>query len=81
MMQFKKEIREKNHIFSLYVNCAGRSCAWSGGEEEEASVISQESNNDIPLIGAYIGVEFTPVLGKTYPVDWNGVLSAFYLND
>ena len=81
VLKFNEEIKGKNHIFSLYVNCAGRSCAWSGGEEEEASVITQESNNDIPLLGAYIGVEFTPVLGKTYPVDWNGVLSAFYLND
>jgi len=79
--EFNEKTKGKNHLFSLYVNCAGRSCAWSGGEEEEASVISQESNNNIPLLGAYIGVEFTPVLGKTYPVDWNGVLSAFYLSN
>ena len=35
LIKFNEEIKGKNHIFSLYVNCAGRSCAWSGGEEEE----------------------------------------------
>ena len=66
-------------VFSLYINCAGRTRAWCGHHEEEADVLRQAFETKAPLAGCYCGVEFTPVLGRSRAVDWNGVLTQFIL--
>ena len=68
-----------NPVFALYIDCAGRASAFSGGEEEEASVLRAELGSHIPLLGFYSGVEIAPMLGRNRPLDWTGVLTLFTL--
>jgi small ligand-binding sensory domain FIST len=66
-------------IFALYVDCAGRSSAFSGAELEEASLLQAELGLELPLLGFYSGVEIAPLLGRSRPLDWTGVLTLFTL--
>jgi hypothetical protein len=66
-------------VFALYIDCAGRSCAFSGAEVEEAGVLQAELGSNIPLLGFYSGVEVAPLLGQSRPLDWTGVLTLFTL--
>jgi hypothetical protein len=66
-------------LFALYIDCAGRSSAWCGHSEEEADTFRDCFGLPVPIMGCYIGVEMTPVRGRTRPCDWNGVLTVFTL--
>jgi small ligand-binding sensory domain FIST len=66
-------------VFALYIDCAGRTCAFSGAEVEEAGILQAELGPDIPLLGFYSGVEIAPLLGQSRPLDWTGVLTLFTL--
>lgn len=62
-------------VFGFYIDCAGRSAAFSDTLTEEAAEIQKVCNeNDIPLLGFYSGVEIAPLLGKNRGLDWTGVL-------
>jgi hypothetical protein len=60
---------------SLSMDCAGRSRAFSGAETEEASLVQQALGEQVPLLGFYSGVEIAPLLGRSRPLDWTGVLT------
>jgi len=64
-------------VFALYIDCAGRSSGFSGAEIEEAGILQAELGPDIPLLGFYSGVEIAPLLGRSRPLDWTGVLTLF----
>ncbi len=64
-------------LLALYIDCAGRSCAFSGAEVEEASIVQSAMGDEIPLLGFYSGVEIASLLGRSRPLDWTGVLSLF----
>ncbi len=66
---------------AFYIDCAGRACAFGGGDVEEASILQTEMGRDIPLLGFYSGVELAPLLGRTRPLDWTGVLTVFTLEN
>ena len=66
-------------VFSLYIDCAGRSTAFSGMEEDEAAPVRQQVGALCPLLGFYSGVEIAPFLGRARPLDWTGVLVVFTL--
>ena len=68
-------------VFALYIDCAGRTSAFSGSEVEEASVLQAELGREIPLLGFYSGVEIAPLMGQSRPLDWTGVLTLFTLED
>jgi small ligand-binding sensory domain FIST len=72
--------QDKHVLFSMYVDCAGRTTAWCGHSEEEADVLRSNFGSRAPLAGCYCGVEFTPVMGRSRAVDWNGVLTQFVVN-
>ncbi len=61
--------------FALYIDCAGRSRAYSGAEQEEAALVQAEIPKTVPLLGLYSGVEIGPLSGRSRPLDWTGVLS------
>ena len=63
--------------FGLYIDCAGRSMAFSGMEEDEAAPVRQQVDALCPLLGFYSGVEIAPFLGRARPLDWTGVLVVF----
>jgi hypothetical protein len=62
-------------FFAFYIDCAGRTCAFSGADMEEASLIQAKLPQDIPLLGFYSGVEIAPLMGRSRPLDWTGVLT------
>jgi hypothetical protein len=62
---------------ALYIDCAGRACAFCGDEVEEASILQEVIGESMPLIGFYSGVELAPCIDRTRPLDWTGVLSVF----
>jgi len=64
-------------LFALYIDCAGRTSAWSGAEVEEAAVLQRELAGQVPLLGFYSGVEIAPLFGRSRPLDWTGVLTMF----
>ena len=61
-------------FFGLYIDCAGRTSAFSGAEREEAAIVQEIIGERIPLLGFYSGVEIAPLLGKSRGLDWTGVL-------
>ena len=63
--------------FALYIDCAGRACNFSGSEVEEAGIIRKIIGNSMPLLGFFSGVEIAPLLGRSRPLDWTGVLTIF----
>lgn len=64
-------------VFGLYFDCAGRSMAFSGMEEDEAAPVRQQVGTQCPFLGFYSGVEIAPFLGRARPLDWTGVLVLF----
>jgi hypothetical protein len=70
-------IKSGRGLGALYINCAGRACAFCGDEIEEASILQEVIGHTMPLIGFYSGVELAPCIDKTRPLDWTGVLAVF----
>jgi small ligand-binding sensory domain FIST len=68
---------EGQPLFALYIDCAGRSMAFSGLEEDETAPIREQVGACCPLLGFYSGVEIAPLLGRSRPLDWTGVLAVF----
>lgn len=66
-----------NAEFALYIDCAGRASAFSGSETEEADIVRKIIGESIPFLGFYSGVEIAPLLGRSRPLDWTGVLTVF----
>ncbi|MCD4848399.1 MAG: FIST C-terminal domain-containing protein [Candidatus Aegiribacteria sp.] len=63
--------------FALYIDCAGRASSFSGSEVEEAGIVRKIIGDSMPLLGFYSGVEIAPLLGRSRPLDWTGVLTVF----
>jgi hypothetical protein len=68
----------KQALFGLYIDCAGRTAAYSKTTVEEAAEIQTALNRfSCPLLGFYSGVEIAPFLEKSRGLDWTGVLLVF----
>lgn len=61
-------------FFALYIDCAGRAAAFSGGAREEAAEVQRALGARVPLLGFYSGVEIAPFLGRSRGLDWTAVL-------
>ena len=62
-------------LFALYIDCAGRTAAFSKTAGEEATEIQKALNRvGCPLLGFYSGVEIAPFLNKSRGLDWTGLL-------
>jgi len=68
-------ISDSNALLAFYIDCAGRSAAFSGVPSEEAGAITGVFNGRVPVLGFYSGVEITPLMGRSRPLDWTGVLT------
>ncbi len=74
-------LRGRHLLFGLYFDCAARASAFSGTEEEEAELMLRSLGDTLPLLGFYSGVEIAPLLGRSRPLDWTGVLTFFALRE
>lgn len=72
-----EQIDRKKSEFALYIDCAGRASGFSGSEVEEAGIVRKIIGDTMPLLGFYSGVEIAPLLGRSRPLDWTGVLTVF----
>jgi len=69
---------DKEPIWGFYIDCAGRSAAFSESLTEEAEEVQKIFNkHNIPLFGFYSGVEIAPFIDKNRGLDWTGVLVIF----
>ncbi len=75
--KLQEQVDPQQPLFAFYVDCIGRASAFSGAEVEEASILQQSLAADVPLFGFYSGVEIAPLLGRSRPLDWTGVLTLF----
>ncbi|MFP4496179.1 MAG: FIST signal transduction protein [Halochromatium sp.] len=71
------ELGAATPLFGLYIDCAGRSLAFSGTEEEESAPVRDLIGARCPLLGFFSGVEIAPVQGRPRPLDWTGVMAVF----
>jgi hypothetical protein len=79
-MELMDTIRSEGRkaVFGLYIDCAGRSAAYSNTAGEEAAEVQNALNRfDCPLLGIYSGVEIAPFLGRSRGLDWTGLLLVF----
>ena len=67
-------VSEHDLVFGLYIDCAGRSMAFSGMDEDESAPVRERVSDHCPFIGFYSGVEVAPFMGRARPLDWTGVL-------
>ena len=75
--EFFEKLDDRELIFSMYIDCAGR-CAGYGGIEMEDAVVIQEAVKDrVPLLGLYTGVEIGSIGGRPRGLDWTGVFCVF----
>ncbi len=73
-----EELEGEDCLLALYIDCAGRTRSFSGSQVEEAAVLIDHCRPEIPLLGFYSGVEIAPLMGRSRPLDWTGVLSVLY---
>lgn len=67
---------QRQPIFGLYIDCAGRTATFSDTITEEASeVVDILNKHKTPLLGFYSGVEVAPMFGRSIGLDWTGVLT------
>lgn len=62
-------------LVAFYFDCAGRAGALSGLPTEEAAIVQGNLGAEVPLCGFYSAVEIAPILGRSRPLDWTGVLT------
>lgn len=72
---------QQSPLFGLYFDCAGRSMAFIGMEEDETAPVREQLGACCPLLGFYSGVEIAPFMGRARPLDWTGVLALFTLTN
>lgn len=65
----------RDALLALYIDCAGRAGAFSGAPFEEAAAITDALGGNVPVLGFYSGVEIAPLMGRSRPLDWTGVLT------
>jgi len=65
----------KKPLAALYFDCAGRAGGVSGLPAEEADILQTHLGPELPLCGFYSAVEIAPILGRSRPLDWTGVLT------
>lgn len=71
------DLGDRVPLFALYIDCAGRSMAFNGLDEDESTPVRELIGTRCPLLGFFSGVELGPVRGRTRPLDWTGVLAVF----
>jgi small ligand-binding sensory domain FIST len=62
---------------ALYIDCGGRAGFFCHSDTEEGDVLRESLGARVPLLGFYSGVEIAPLLGRSRPLDWTGVLTIF----
>jgi hypothetical protein len=73
-----ERLADKACVLGLYFDCAGRSGLVSGSTSEEAQLMVRLCRPDLPVLGFFSGVEIAPLMGRSRPLDWTGVLTVIH---
>ena len=72
--QLFAQLGDRKPVMAFYIDCAGRTAAFSGMDREEAAEVQKALGARVPLLGWYVGSE----IAKAGPVmqshNWTGVL-------
>jgi CheY-like chemotaxis protein len=71
------DLDDREPVFGMYINCAGRCAGYAGTEMEDALYIQQSVAGRVPVLGLYNGVEIAPIGGRSRGLDWTGVFCLF----
>ncbi len=71
------ELGNREPIFSMFANCAGRSIGYGGAELEDATALQQAVAGRTSVFGLYNGVEIASINGRLRSLDWTGVFCLF----
>ena len=70
----KQKASKKKPLLYFYINCAGRSKPFAGGELEDVTEIQKIIGSETPFVGFYSGVEVAKLGNHLQALDWTGVL-------
>ncbi len=70
----QKKAANKKPLFYFYINCAGRTKPYAGGELEDVEEVQKVIGKDTPFMGFYSGVEVAKLGNHLQALDWTGVL-------
>lgn len=68
-----KNLGDREPVFALYIDCAGRAAGYAGIDLEDAVMVQQTVAGRVPLLGIYSGVEIGSVKGRPRGLDWTGI--------
>jgi len=72
-----EDIGDREPVFAMYIDCAGRCAGYAGMDVEDAPVIQNAVGKRVPVLGLYTGVEIAPIGGRPRGLDWTGVFCLF----
>ena len=70
-------IDDREPVFAVYIDCAGRCAGYAGSDLEDALVIQSAVAGRVPILGMYTGVEIASIGGRPRGLDWTGVFCLF----
>lgn len=70
----KHKAAGKKPLLYFYINCAGRTKPFAGGELEDVTEVQKIIGNETPFMGFYSGVEVAKLGNHLQALDWTGVL-------
>ncbi|MDR0310455.1 MAG: response regulator [Acidobacteriota bacterium] len=71
------DLGEREPVFAIYIDCAGRCSGYGGMGMEDAPVIQKAVAGRAPVLGLYTGVEIASIGGRPRGLDWTGVFCLF----
>ena len=71
------ELEDRDPVFAVYIDCAGRCAGYGGMDLEDAPVIQKTVAGRVPILGLYTGVEIASIGGRPRGLDWTGVFCLF----
>ena len=75
--QIFADMGDREPVFAMFIDCAGRCAGYAGSDLEDAPVIQKAVAGRVPVLGVYNGVEVAPIGGEPRGLDWSGVFCLF----
>ena len=74
MEEVVSKLTDREPVFAIYIDCAGRCAGYGGLDTEDALVVQKALGDKVPFLGIYAGAQIASVGGQPRGLDWTGVL-------